>query len=692
MAAKKKRYGPSRPGRVPTWVKPPAAARKLAKEALARREELPPSRRGGLSRSAAAEAGITSGVDRAKSIARGDWQPAEDLRDFFSRFRGTHASALAAGKAWGRSKVQQSWDLWGGHPMWLAARQALLAEGLPPGAEPNPSSYWSVGPQEPVDVDVPWADETLAALNAVGADLELRLLMGARLNWLAGRLAFAPSRPRPKMERVTLADIRPVEYPGAEEGWYLDERSGRKVVFEDQVNVGWWREKSYPSNAFTVGEMAALEVELVRAAERIADARENLTPAQRELAVQLVEAAEGLELRLALMQWHPDSPEEAEAMKRSMLEAIARSDEENPRGRANGDCEVLAAHEYTSPRQRELTPEEHNIRHIAYMLKKGRRWAMDEAAVEMAPLATPRDVLVPVPDSSGSTKYNRRLARRIAKRSGSAVCDALTRKLKVPSSRELRAAGVPALTVDAHAMLRMHGCPQGRVLLVDNVATTGGTGLAAADALGVPCALLVWAWHKSHAELRDNPDAYDPDLVVTGRSSAKRAMDHKAVKKQHERSLRKRRKHKVAVLVPCAQQKPYRESRSHRLGYLPALEGKKVDVWVVSEPMGVFPYEWSDEYPNDAYEFAPEHVKGEVREQLVERIRAWVERHGTKYDRIFLALPGHHMALVCDASGGLKVNYYDASISACRELGYCPPTHFRATSRAYVDYLRDAIK
>lgn len=147
----------------------------------------------------------------------------------------------------------------------------------------------------------------------------------------------------------------------------------------------------------------------------------------------------------------------------------------------------------------------------------------------------------------------------------------------------------------------------------------------------------------------------------------------------------------MAVLVPCSDQKPYRESRSHAHGYLPALEGKSVDVWVVSEPMGVIPYEWSDDYPNTAYEFPPKHARGDVRDELVARIRRWSEKHGQKYDRVFLALPAHHMAMVCDASTGLDVNFYDASIGACRALGHCPQTHFRATSSAYVDYLRRSI-
>lgn len=182
-------------------------------------------------------------------------------------------------------------------------------------------------------------------------------------------------------------------------------------------------------------------------------------------------------------------------------------------------------------------------------------------------------------------------------------------------------------------------------------------------------------------------------LCVRGQASALRAMRHPAVVKQHKATLRRRPHRSVAVLLPCAGTKPYRESPSHSIGYLPALEGKDVDVWVVSEPMGVVPYEWSDKFPNESYEFAPKHVKGEVREILVDRIRAWLEKLGPKYDEVYLALTDHHMRLVCQANAEHEedVTLIDASIGACRELGYCPKTHFRATSSCYVDYLRRSI-
>ncbi len=185
---------------------------------------------------------------------------------------------------------------------------------------------------------------------------------------------------------------------------------------------------------------------------------------------------------------------------------------------------------------------------------------------------------------------------------------------------------------------------------------------------------------------------YDSELVVTGPASARRAMDHPAVTKQHDATLKQRRKHRTAVLVPCAKTKPFRQSPSHRLTYCPAVEGKDVDLWAVSEPMGVIPYGWSDEYPNDAYDFDPRHVKGDVRDQLVGRIRNWMEKQGPKYSRIFLALPEHHKSLVCDAAKGVAgVTISDRSVAAGKEAGDGPPAYDRVTTGAYRDFLRRSL-
>ena len=184
----------------------------------------------------------------------------------------------------------------------------------------------------------------------------------------------------------------------------------------------------------------------------------------------------------------------------------------------------------------------------------------------------------------------------------------------------------------------------------------------------------------------------DRDLCVRSPAGGLKALRHPAVVKQHRKALARRRRHKKSVLIPCSTVKPYTDSPSHKHGYTPGLADKDVDVWVVSEPMGVIPIEWAEEYPNTVYDFPPKHVKGETRALLVERIREWMQTQGVKYDKIYLALPLHHFKLVRDAAVGLPLPFVDASISHCRQTGACSPKAFRATSGGYRDYLRKRVR
>jgi hypothetical protein len=150
-------------------------------------------------------------------------------------------------------------------------------------------------------------------------------------------------------------------------------------------------------------------------------------------------------------------------------------------------------------------------------------------------------------------------------------------------------------------------------------------------------------------------------------------------------------KHPVAVLVPCAGTKPFSQAPSHKHGYMPALEGLDVDRWVVAEPLGVVPWAWQDRYPNDAYDYPPDQLRGPARDLLIERIREWLERVGTRYERLVAALPGHHMALVREANAGVGLAIEDASITACRKSS-CSRETFRATSRGYRKWLRERVR
>lgn len=187
------------------------------------------------------------------------------------------------------------------------------------------------------------------------------------------------------------------------------------------------------------------------------------------------------------------------------------------------------------------------------------------------------------------------------------------------------------------------------------------------------------------------PAANPPRFDVRSPAQGLRAIQHPEITKNWERSLRVKPKNKKAVLVPCAGTKPFPDAPSHKHGYMKALDGKKLDVYVVSEPLGVVPYEWSRDYPQESYDFPPAHLQGQARDLLVDRIAAWFDRVAPKYEKVYLALPAHHRRLALHALeqfDGPPTKIKDVGLGACLESGACPPGHFRPTSQAYRGFLK----
>lgn len=112
------------------YVTPPPAAQRIAAAVLKLRKRIPKSKRGGFSPTRAGQEGIGSGVKRAVDIAAGRRVNAMQVHRFFSRWANRIAAELKAGKSTDESKIIQAGDLWGGFPMWEAARKALDGEGL----------------------------------------------------------------------------------------------------------------------------------------------------------------------------------------------------------------------------------------------------------------------------------------------------------------------------------------------------------------------------------------------------------------------------------------------------------------------------------------------------------------------------------------------------------------------------------
>jgi hypothetical protein len=132
--------------------------------------------------------------------------------------------------------------------------------------------------------------------------------------------------------------------------------------------------------------------------------------------------------------------------------------------------------DYVSPRQRELTPGENKVRDIAYKLKESDQQAIETAAAAMAIHVTPLSILVPIPNSKGSTESNLSLANEISKLTGASIVDALFRSEPVESSMNRRLRGEPGIEAHQHKMQSLFNfSPDKDVLFIDNVLTTGRT-------------------------------------------------------------------------------------------------------------------------------------------------------------------------------------------------------------------------
>jgi hypothetical protein len=180
-------------------------------------------------------------------------------------------------------------------------------------------------------------------------------------------------------------------------------------------------------------------------------------------------------------------------------------------------------------------------------------------------------------------------------------------------------------------------------------------------------------------------------FTVESPAQGLKAIEHQIFRSNHQKALKVKPSSSTAVLIPCAGTKPFTEAPSHKHGYLPALQGLDVDTYVVAEPLGVVPQAWSEIYPNYAYDFPPSMLKGQAREALVRRIAEWMDKVGSKYDRIVAALPQHHMKLVRDANKEVGLELTDASIGACRD-SVCSQRSFRATSPEYRKWLRGVVQ
>jgi hypothetical protein len=169
---------------------------------------------------------------------------------------------------------------------------------------------------------------------------------------------------------------------------------------------------------------------------------------------------------------------------------------------------IIAAHKYVSPRSRPITPEEAEVRRLAYALKIPTSEACTIAAQALAPLLdsaeapTTHIVLMPVPASTGTIDANRHIANELAAEIHRRYPErrvqikiTVGRQHPVESSCVRRRRNMRGLPLEEHAMIRVAGpltATNTAYYFVDNMATTGTTLAACRLALGFGEG-IVWA-------------------------------------------------------------------------------------------------------------------------------------------------------------------------------------------------------
>jgi hypothetical protein len=167
---------------------------------------------------------------------------------------------------------------------------------------------------------------------------------------------------------------------------------------------------------------------------------------------------------------------------------------------------VLAARKYPNPRQGPLSRDEAETRRLAYAIKTTASPSrdFDTAAREMAALITGPCWLVPIPDSTGSTDANTRLASMIAMYCpGAQVARAICRTQPIQSQCTRHKLALGPIPQEQHHFART---PKTLTLrqtyLVDNVTTSGNTLAAARAALGFGAGLVFADATSHHAEVQ----------------------------------------------------------------------------------------------------------------------------------------------------------------------------------------------
>jgi len=184
-----------------------------------------------------------------------------------------------------------------------------------------------------------------------------------------------------------------------------------------------------------------------------------------------------------------------------------------------------------------------------------------------------------------------------------------------------------------------------------------------------------------------------PELTVNSFEKGIQIWDHPDVLHFfNERAMTWIPQKRTAVFLPCSAHKPYFYSQSHSKGYLKALLPyfDEIDIQVISEPMGVVPYCYSNTYPVDSYDYNPnDYFIGNLRNPksirsrdiFIQRVARWIKKYHNLYERKLLILPAiWHLKIFKKAIQVAKVDKQEYQI-----------VRLRGRAHISVDYMNEQL-
>jgi hypothetical protein len=136
---------------------------------------------------------------------------------------------------------------------------------------------------------------------------------------------------------------------------------------------------------------------------------------------------------------------------------------------------IIYANEYISPKMRELTDDEIDVRNTAISIKKSTSPDINKAAADMAKHVDKDNILVPIPSSKGDISANMALANAISSITGAVVVDALSILKERQSNLELGKANRKRLGAREMGLILSQPVMANRVLFIDNVSASGAS-------------------------------------------------------------------------------------------------------------------------------------------------------------------------------------------------------------------------